>query len=147
MAGPGNNLADKLADLNGFNEEDTRRTILGALRLLLLLCAVGVPIAWWRAGWQSGVLLLVGAAISGSGVWELYRVMAAMMERMDQGATPKPVGRVMLGFFLRLSLSVAALYASLRYLHGSVFALAAGLALGVVSLTVEALRLLKAWTV
>lgn len=147
MAGPGENLTDKLAGLGGFSDQDARRTILQAIRLLIYLCSIGIVIAWWRAGWQSAVLLLVGAAISGSGVWELYRIMAAMMERMDQGAVPKPLGRVLIGFFLRLALSVAALYVSLRHLHGSVFALAAGLALGVVSLTVEALRLLKAWTV
>ncbi len=147
MASPGEHLTGKLAELNGFSDDDARRTILQSIRLLMYLCAAGVALAWWCAGWQSAALLVVGAAISGSGVWELYRVMTAMMARMDQGATPQPMMRVMVGFFLRLALSVVALYVSLRYLHGSVFALAAGLALGVVSLTVEALRLLKAWTV
>lgn len=147
MAGLGENLTDKLAGMNGFSDDDARRTVLGAIRLLLFLTAAGLTIAWWRAGWQSAALLIIGAAISGSGVWELYRLMSAMMARMDEGATPQPMMRVMVSFFGRLALSVVALYVSLRYLHGSVFALAAGLALGVVSLTVEALRLLKAWTV
>ena len=147
MAGLGDNLTGRLADLNGFSDDDARRTVLGALRLMMFLCAFGLAIAWWRAGWQSAALLVIGAAISGSGVWELYRVMGAMMARMDAGATPQPMGRVMIGFFLRLGLSVLALYASLRYLHGSVFALAAGLALGVIALTIQALRLVKAWTV
>jgi hypothetical protein len=39
------------------------------------------------------------------------------------------------------------LYVSLKTLNGSVYALAAGLGLGVFSLTVEGLRMVKAWTV
>jgi hypothetical protein len=54
---------------------------------------------------------------------------------------------VLVGFFLRLGLTLAVLYVSLRYLNGSVWALAAGLALGVFTLSVEGLRLMKAWTV
>ena len=44
-------------------------------------------------------------------------------------------------------LTVAALYVSLKLLNGSVYALAAGLALGVFALSIEGLRLIKAWTV
>jgi hypothetical protein len=54
---------------------------------------------------------------------------------------------VLAGFFLRLGLTVVLLYVSLKTLDGSVYALAAGLALGVFSLAVEGLRLMKAWTV
>jgi hypothetical protein len=39
------------------------------------------------------------------------------------------------------------LYVSLKFLDGSVYALAAGLGLGVFSLSVEGVRLMKAWTV
>ena len=57
------------------------------------------------------------------------------------------MGLVLSGFFLRLGLTVVLLYVSLKYLNGSVWALAAGLGLGVFALTVEGLRLMKAWTV
>jgi hypothetical protein len=66
---------------------------------------------------------------------------------MDQGGEAKPMGMVLLGFFMRLAATVALLYVSLKVLNGSVYALAAGLALGVFSLSVEGLRLMKAWTV
>jgi len=42
---------------------------------------------------------------------------------------------------------VLLLYGSLRFLHGSVFALIAGLALGILALSFEGIRLLKSWTV
>jgi hypothetical protein len=54
---------------------------------------------------------------------------------------------VLVGFFLTLGLMLVVLYGSLKFLNGSVYALFAGLGMGIVALTVEALRLVKAWTV
>jgi hypothetical protein len=130
-----------------FSDADFRRTMLRALRLLAVITVVALPLVWWKLGWQSAVLLLVGAAISGSGLWEWLRLMSAVMERMDVGGTSRPMAMVLTGFFLRLSLAVVVLYVSLKYLDGSVYALAAGLGLGIFALTFQALRLVKAWTV
>jgi hypothetical protein len=149
-------------------DEDFSRTILRAIRLLAVVAAVGAAILWWKLGWASAALLVVGAAISGTGLWEWMRLMTAVMARMDAGAEARPMGqtsssegdevgaqepvrvrpmgRILLGFFLRLGLSVVVLYVSLKTLNGSVYALAAGLGLGVFSLTVEGLRMVKAWT-
>ena len=101
---------------------------------------------WWKLGWQSAALLVVGAVISASGLWEWLRLMTAVMARMDAGGVAKPMGMVLLGFFVRLAATIVLLYVSLKVLNGSVWALAAGLALGVFSLSVEGLRLIKAWT-
>ena len=105
------------------------------------------PLVWWKMGWQSAVLLVVGTAISGSGLFEWLRLMTAVMVRMDGGEKARPMGMVLFGFFLRLGLTVAVLYVSLKFLNGSVYALAGGLVLGVFALSVEGLRLMKAWTV
>jgi hypothetical protein len=133
--------------LENFSDADFRRTILSALRLLVIITAVAAPLVWWKLGWQSAVLLLVGALISGSGLFEWLRLMTAVMVRMDGGGKAKPMGLLLFGFFLRLGLTVVLLYVSLKILNGSVYALAAGLALGVFALTIEGLRLMKAWTV
>ena len=154
--------------LGGLTDEDFKRTIRRALRLLAVVTVTGAAILWWKAGWRTAGLLAVGAAISGSGLWEWMRLMVAVMERMDAGAEARPMGQtaeedaelaakgivqvrpmgaILFGFFTRLGLTVVVLYVSLKYLNGSVYALAAGLGLGVFSLTVEGLRLVKAWTV
>jgi hypothetical protein len=133
--------------LDSFNDEDFKRTILRALRLLGIVTAIALPILWWKLGWRTAALLLVGAAISGSGLWEWLRVMSAVMVRMDGGGKPKPMGLLLAGFFLRLGLTLVVLYVSLKFLDGSVYALAAGLAMGVFALSFEGLRLVKAWTV
>jgi hypothetical protein len=130
-----------------FSDEDFTRTIWKALRLIGMLLVLLVPLVWWKAGWQSAALLAIGAVISGSGLYEWLRLMTAVMARMDLGGAAKPLGMVLAGFFIRLGLTIVILYVSLRFLDGSVYALAGGLALGVFSLSVEGLRLMKAWTV
>jgi len=134
-------------ELAGLTDEDVRQTMLRALRLLGILSALGLALAWWKMGWQSAALLAVGAAISASGLWEWMRLMSVVISRMDAGAAAKPVGAVLVGFFMRLGIALAVLYVSLKYLDGSVYALAAGLAMGMIALTIEALRLVRSWTV
>ena len=132
--------------LDNLTDEDFRRTMLAALRLLAVLAGLAMALFWWRSSWQSAALLLVGAAISAASLWEWLRLMSAVMERMDAGGKARPMGMLLTGFFLRLGLTVAVLYVSLRYLNGSVYALAAGLGLGVISLSVEGFRLMNRWT-
>jgi hypothetical protein len=133
--------------IENFSDADFKRTMLSALRLLVIVAVAAALLVWWKLGWQSAALLLVGAVISGSGLWEWLRLMTAVMSRMDAGGEAKPMAMVLVGFFIRLGLTVVLLYVSLKTLNGSVYALAAGLALGVFALTVEGLRLMKAWTV
>jgi len=133
--------------LEGFTDADVRSTLVRTLRLLAVLTLVGMALVGWKLGWRSAVLLLVGAAISGSGLWEWMRLMSAVMARMDAGGEGRPMGLVLTGFFVRLGLAIVMLYVSLKYLNGSVIALAVGLGLGIVSLTFEAIKMARAWTV
>jgi hypothetical protein len=136
-----------------FTDADFRRTMLSALRLLTILAVILAALVGWKLGWQSAALLIIGAAISGAGLWDWLRLMTAVMVHMDAAsdaeATKKvrPLGMLLVNFFLRLGLTVAVLYVSLKLLHGSVYALAGGLVLGVFALSVEGIRLMKAWTV
>ena len=145
-----NSTNDSLPDLDTFSDADFKRSIRSALRLVLIALAAGVPLLWWKLGWQSAALLAVGGLISGTGLFEWLHLMSALMARMDAGGKPPSRGgsmaRILIGFFLRLAVAVALLYGSLKFLHGSVYALIAGLALGVASLMIEGLRLLKNWT-
>ena len=133
--------------LEGFTDQDFRRTMLRALGLIGVSTICLAPLLTWKLGWASAVLFLVGAAISASGLWEWLRLMTAVMARMDAGGTPRPMIWVLVGFFGRLALVLVVLYGSLKLLNGSVFALVGGLALGMIALTFEGLRLVRAWTV
>ncbi|HXS14030.1 MAG TPA: ATP synthase subunit I [Acidobacteriaceae bacterium] len=138
-------MLDKM--MEGFSDDDFRRIMLRSLRLMAIVTVVAALLLWWKMGWQTAALLTIGAVISGSGLWEWLRLMTAVMVRMDGGAKPQPMVLVLAGFFLRLGVAIAVLYVSLRFLNGSVYALAAGLAMGVFALTFEALKTVKAWTV
>ena len=46
--------------LESFSDEDFRRTMLRALRLLGIVSVVGALLLWWKLGWQSAALLAVG---------------------------------------------------------------------------------------
>lgn len=140
------NEGASLKAIDSYTDADFKRTIWSALRLLTIITVVAVPLVWWKLGWPSAALLVVGVAISGSGLFEWLRLMSAVMVRMDGGGAARPMAMVLVGFFLRLAGAVVLLYVSLKFLNGSVYALAAGLALGVFALAVEGLRLMKAWT-
>ena len=144
--------------LPGYTDAQAAGSLRRAGLLVVVLTCVGAPIAWVYTGWRGAAAFAVGAAISGSGLWEWRRLMAALMAQMDAqdlvqppavaGSTRAPsIGFAIAGFAARLLVVVAILYASLRYLHGSVPALAAGLAMGVLALTVEAIRLLRSGTI
>jgi hypothetical protein len=96
-----------------FNEGDVRAVLVRTIRLLAVLAAVGMVLVGFKLGWRSSVLLLVGAAISATGLWEWMRLMSAIMERVDGAVTVRPMGMVLTGFFLRMGLTIAVLYVSL----------------------------------
>lgn len=136
--------------LANYTDEDFRRTIWSALKLVAIAVALGTPLLWWMVGAGTALLYLVGALISGTSLFEWLRLMTAVMVRMDAPqelpAPVKPLAPVLIGFFLRLAVALGLLYVSLKYLHGSVYALVAGLALGIAALSIEGLRLVKNWT-
>jgi hypothetical protein len=130
----------------GLTDADLRGAMLGSLRLLAVLAAVVTAVFWWKLGWQSGALVLIGAGISGASLWEWLRLITLFNETMDKGKARRPMGLTLAGFFLRVGLTIAVLYVSLKFLNGTAFGLAIGLGLGILSLTIEALRLLNRWT-
>ena len=130
--------AHPIADIT---DAELRATLVRAMRLVAILALAGGSLLLFIAGWQTAVLLLVGALVSASGIWEWQKLIALINAKMDNAQAPG-TARIVTGFFLRLGLAGAVLYGSLRCFHGSVYALVAGIALAVVALVVEALRLL-----
>jgi hypothetical protein len=120
---------------------------VGALRRSMRNIAVlGVLVAVLLTvfyGWRTGLMLLIGAAVSFTGVWEWRRLIAAINSRLDANLNPQSMGRTIFMFMLRLTMVGVVVYGSLKYLEGSVYALIAGLSLAMLMLTVEAFRMMK----
>ena len=140
--GPGHPGATPAKPPIQFTEEDIRHTLRRALVLAGAVVLVATPILWAWLGWRTWLTFVIGAAISATGLVEWMQLLSAMMSRMEEGRTPVPMGRVLIMFFLRLAVAGLLLYASLNSLHGSIYALLAGLALSLLALSIESIRLM-----
>ena len=135
----------EMSSFANLSDADVQRILKRALWLSGALALVATPILWAAMGWRSCAQFWVGAAISCTGIYKWLQLMVALVARMDvqpEGsvAPAKPLGPVMVWFFLRMALAVALLYGSLEFLGGSIYALLGGLALGLLALSVEAVR-------
>jgi hypothetical protein len=138
-----------------FTGQDLRAVLNRSMRSTGLAALIGSPIVWMAWGWQSLLLFLVGALISATGILEWRQLMSAILLRLetkgdetggDAKRKVRPMWRVLFWFFLRLILAAGLLYVSLKVLDGKVFALVAGLALAILVLLIEALRLFRSWS-
>jgi hypothetical protein len=134
-----------------FSDQDLRAVLNQALRSVVIAIAVGIPIVWVAWGWRSMLLFLVGGAIAATGILEWRQLMAAVLVRLgsptiETRGTPRPIGPVLFWFFVRLVAAAGVLYVSLRSLDGKVAALLIGIALALVALLIEALRLFRGWS-
>jgi hypothetical protein len=135
--GPAANLAASMTD------DDLREMLRRALRTVIILGLLLFLYFTFTLGWRSGLLALAGALISYTGIREWRNLAIAIFAKLDNRQTARPIGRTLVMFFLRLAMVAAVLYVSLRCLHGSIYALVAGIGLAVVALSIEALRLLR----
>jgi hypothetical protein len=131
-----------------FSDQDLRLVMNRALRSVLIAIVVGIPIIWVAWGWRSAVLFLVGGAIAATGILEWRQLMGAVLVRLDTGGsqTQKPLGPVLFWFFIRLVAAAGVLYVSLRSLDGKVVALLLGIALALIALFIEAIRVFRGWS-
>ena len=131
------------AALGAMTDDDLREMLRRALRTVVILGVVLAVVFALTLGWQSGVLEVAGALISYTGILEWRSLALTVFSKLDSQLPARPLGRTLVTFFLRLALVGVVLYVSLRCLHGSVYALIAGIGLAVVALSIEAVRLLR----
>ena len=115
-----------------------------AVKITLVLGAVAAGFVWLAMGWRSAALMGVGAVISALSLLEWGRLIRLFNARLDEGKTPKGAGLVVALFLVRLVVFAGVIYGSLKGLDGSPLVLVAGLALAVVGLAWEALRVIRA---
>lgn len=114
-----------------------------AVRVTVVLGIVVALILWPTLGWGTAALFAVGAAISVASIYEWGRLIRLFNAKLDQQKTPRGASLVVTLFLLRLILFAGAIYVSLKCFPGSPIALVSGLALALVGLVFEALRLLR----
>ena len=126
-----------------FTDADLKIALRRAFKVTVILGLILAVVLTVVYGWQTGALLLAGALISATGLWEWLRLVAFINARLDNQRPAGGAARVVTMFSLRLLLAGGVLYVSLKCFHGSVYALLAGLGLAVFALTIEAVRLIR----
>ena len=129
--------------LASMTDDQLREMLRRAQRTVVILALALFLVFTFTLGWQSGLLSLAGALISWTGIREWRNLAMLIFARIDNQQPARPAARTLVMFFLRLGVVAAILYVSLRCLHGSIYAIAAGIGLAVVALSIEAVRLLR----
>ena len=125
----------KHADLDALLTRALKKTLTAGGALAAFL--------WLAGGWRNALTALVGAAISAASIIEWQRLARLMSARMDNQRTPAGAWSTGLFFVLKLTIFAGVIYGSLKFLRGSPIALLCGLALAVLTLGWEMVRLLR----
>ena len=94
-------------------------------------------------GWGTGALFASGALVSAASIFEWRRLAKIITARMQQQTAPRGVALSIVFILFRLVIFGAVIYVSLKCFRGSPIALVCGLSLAVLTLTWEALKLLR----
>ncbi|HKF49207.1 MAG TPA: hypothetical protein VKB38_17745 [Terracidiphilus sp.] len=136
-------MTDETHPIVGLTDAALEATLKRAIRVTLVLGAIPAVILWIASGWRNAAMLAVGAAISAASILEWQRLIRLFNAKLDQKKTPRGAALVVSFFLLRLLVFAAVIYGSLICFRGSVIALLCGLALALVAIAWEALRLLR----
>ena len=137
------NQQEQDAGDHGLADFNVEALLHRALRIILILGGIASLVLWIAAGWRNAAMLATGAAISAASIYEWRRLVRFILAKLDQNQLPRGAGIAVVFFMLRLIVFGAAIYVSLKCFQGSVVALLCGLALAVLALVWEAVRLLR----
>lgn len=136
-------MSDPLPILSDLTDADLENLLHRAIRNTLILGAVASIVVWIASGWRDAAMLATGAAISAASLSEWRRLARLIAAKIENKQTPPGSAFAIVFFVLRLTIFAGAIYVSLKFLRGSAVALLCGLALAVLTLVWEALRLLR----
>ena len=136
-------MTEEIPSIANLTEEDLDALLKRSVRNTVILGLVPALVLLIASGWRNAAMLLTGALISAASLLEWQRLARLMNARMKRKQAPRGAA-LAVGFFLvRLLIFAGGIYGSLKCFQGSVIALVCGLSLAVVTLTGEALRMLR----
>ncbi len=124
-------------------DESLEAMLRNALRSTLILGVLASIIVLISTGWRNGAMLMTGMLISAASILEWQHLIRVVNARLNRQDTPANTSIVLLFFVLRLTVFAGVIYVSLKCFHGSVVALLCGLALAVLAVGWEVMRLLR----
>jgi hypothetical protein len=136
-------MTEEIPPFADLSDEGLDALLKRALRIILILGLLGSLALWKASGWRNAAMLATGAAISAASIYEWRRLVRFIRAKMDNRQAPPGAAIAVVLFLLRLIVFGAAIYVSLKCFRGSGVALLCGLALAVLAIVWEAVRLLR----
>ena len=134
-------------EMNPFGEltdEGLEALLRRAIWITAIVGLLAALALWIASGWRNAAMMAAGAAISTASINEWRRLTRFITAKLDKKQTPRGAWVAVVFFMLRLVVFAAVIYGSLKCFRGSGLALLCGLALAVVAISWEAVRLLRA---
>ena len=140
-------MTEESPTILNLSDQALQHLLLRAIRNTLILGLLGAAALTIADRWGTGALFAAGALVSAASIFEWRRLIRLINSRMRNSAAdtpgPRGAGLAIAFILLRLVLFGAVIYVSLKCFTGSPIALVCGLSLAVLTLTWEALRLLR----
>ncbi len=136
-------MTDESRSFMNLTDDGLQALLNRAIRDTLIVGALAALILWKASGWRNAGMMAAGTAVSAASIYEWRRLARFITAAMDKQKTPRGAGIAVVLFMLRLVVFAAVIYGSLKCFQGSVVPLLFGLALAVLSLVWEVVRLLR----
>jgi len=136
-------MTDQIEQPAGITDEQLEALLRRAIRNTLIVGVLSSLGLWLASGWRTAAMMATGTAISAASIYEWRRLARLIVAKMDQKQAPRGAFISVVFLLFRLLIFGGAIYVSLKCFRGSAIALLCGLALAVLSLVWEAVRLLR----
>lgn len=136
-------MSEEIHPFAGLTDADLEALLHRAIRNTLIVGVLSALVLWKASGWRDAAMMATGTAISAASIFEWRRLVRFIVAKMDKKQAPRGTTVAVIFFFFRLIIFAAAIYVSLKCFQGSGVALLCGLALAVLAIVWEAVRLLR----
>jgi hypothetical protein len=136
-------MTETVPPIANLTDEALQLLLKRAIRNTLILGMLISAVIMISTGWRNGAMFFTGSLISTASILEWQRIIRLINARIKRQKAPRGAALVIVFFLVRLLIFAAAIYGSLKCFQGSVVPLLFGLALAVLSLVWEVVRLLR----
>ena len=136
-------MSEEIHPFAGLTDADLEALLHRAIRNTLIAGVLSALVLWKASGWRDAAMMATGTAISAASIFEWRRLVRFIIAKMDKKQAPRGTAVAVVFFLFRLIVFAAAIYVSLKCFRGSGVALLFGLALAVLAIVWEAVRMLR----
>jgi uncharacterized membrane protein len=136
-------MNEQINPFGDLTDADLEALLRRAIWITVIVGVLAALALWIASGWRNAAMMVSGAAISTASIYEWRRLVRFITAKLDNKQTPRGAPVAVVFFLFRLIVFAAVIYGSLICFRGSGLALLCGLALAVVAISWEAVRLLR----